>query len=111
MSGHTTCGASHIIYSLHYEEDTRPVILMYAGWQLCMACLESVLSVFTRTSRFLLGKTNDGLIDCHSSQAIRCKPAKQVEYFTWVYASFHPTHSDNAANVILLKKSIDAYHS
>ena len=29
--------------------------------------------------RFLIGNTNDGLIDCYSSQAIRCKQAKQVE--------------------------------
>ena len=29
-------------------------------------------------SCFLLGKSNDGLIDCHSLQAIRCKWAKQT---------------------------------
>ena len=33
-----------------------------------------------------------------------------VLYFTWVYASFHPSHSDNAANVILLRKRLDAAH-
>ncbi len=31
-----------------------------------------------------------------------------VLYFTWVYASFHPSHSDSAANVILLRKRLDA---
>ncbi len=84
-------------------------------------------------SRFLNRITNDGLIDCHSSQAIRFKRAEQVEnsyfcslgllaliyatakslslvlYFTWVYASFHPSHSDNAGNVILLRKHIDEW--
>ena len=33
-----------------------------------------------------------------------------VLYFTWVYASFHPNHSDNVANVILLRKRLDAVH-
>ncbi len=33
-----------------------------------------------------------------------------VLYFTWVYASFHPSQSDNAANVILLRRPLDALH-
>ncbi len=33
---------------------------------------------------------------------------KIVLYFTGLYASFHPSHSDNAANVILLRKRLDA---
>ncbi len=31
-------------------------------------------------------------------------------YFTWINASFHPSHYDNAANVILLRKRLDVDH-
>ena len=63
-------------------------------------------------SRFLLSNTNDGLIDCHSLQAIRYKQVTVVTVtivlsFILPYASFI-THSDNAADVIWLKKRLDA---
>ncbi len=62
-------------------------------------------------SCFLLGNTNDGLIDCYSLQAVRCKRAKQVENSLVLHMALcfiHPIHSDNAANVIwLVKKRLD----
>ena len=73
---------------------------------------KGVLAGVTWSCCFLLGNTNDGLIDCHHLQAIRCKQAKQLEnsclVLHMISCFIHPTHSDNAANEIWLRKRFDA---
>ncbi len=67
---------------------------------------------------FLLGNTNDGLLDCHSLEAIRCKHAKQLENISHsclvlhtALCLIHPAHSDNAANEIWLRKRLDVFRT
>ncbi len=56
---------------------------------------------------FFIWNTNDGLIDCHRVQAIRCN-LPFLSCISHRFILLHPLHSDNAGNVVSLRKRHEA---
>ena len=80
---------------------------VFTAWvHKCLICLKCLTSYYTCTCkcawrRFLIGNTNDGLIDCHRLQAIS-------HSFLVLHMGFfflHPMYSGNVALCDLIKKT------